>query len=379
MINKQYINSISIIVGTAVGAGIFALPYAMAKAGVGISLFYLVVLGLVSIVLVLAYGEVILRTNDHLQIIGYTKKYLGNNWRVIALVSFIAGITGALIAYTIQVGEFLETLLGPMLGGSASTYSLVYFIIVSLIVLAGLGMIVQFEKYMVALLILVVCTILFSGFPKIEWVNLTTFNAYYLFLPYGVILFAISAASAIPDAKVALKKNKKLFSVIKYGMIVPLIIYILFSVAVVGISGAGTHEGAIPGLTPYLGNWVVLLGILFGIIAMTTSFLTLGLVIREIYQLDFKIPRFYAWLMAMIPPFLVVVLHLASFVSTISLVGGVMGGFDGIIVLLMWRKARNMGDRQPECKINIPFWIQVFMLLVFSIGIVYELYYHIFA
>ncbi len=208
MKNTPLFNSISIIIGTAVGAGIFALPYAMAKSGAGIGILYLVILGFISIILVLAYGEVVLRTPEQLQIIGYTKKYLGKKWAIIALVSFLVGITGALIAYTIEVGEFTEILFGGSLGGDSYVYGLVYFALVSLIVLAGLGMIVQFEKVMVAALIIVVLIIIFAGAPQVNPQNLTTFNPLYMFLPYGVILFAISSASAIPDAAKSLAEKK---------------------------------------------------------------------------------------------------------------------------------------------------------------------------
>ena len=375
MKSKSIFSSIAIIIGTAVGAGIFALPYAISKSGVGIGIFYLLFLGIISIILVLAYGEVVLRTPERLQIIGYTKKYLGDRWRVIAMLSFLIGITGALIAYTIVVGEFIETIAGTFGNWDAFEYGLVYFAVVALVILAGLGMVVSLERIMVVFLIAVVGIIIILGVPQINAENLTTFNPLYMFLPYGVILFAISSASVIPDACEALKEKKHLFRAIKIGMVIPLIIYALFSIVIVGITGTATHEGAIPGLQSYLGQWVIYIGTLFGIISMTTSFLALGLVVREIYQLDFRMPKIIAWLMAMLPPLIIYIFHLTTFISIISLVGGVMGGFNGIIIILLWRKARKIGKRQPENKISIPIWLQVVMIAVFITGIFYELYF----
>ncbi|MDD5342726.1 MAG: aromatic amino acid transport family protein [Patescibacteria group bacterium] len=378
MKDKKTFNSIAIIVGTAIGAGIFGLPYAISKAGYLVGLFYLIGLGIVSVILLMAYGEVVLRTREKYQIIGYTKHYLGNNWRMVGVVSFLFGITGALIAYTIGVGEFLYSLIGQYFGGSAYAYSLIYFIVVSLIVLAGLGMVLKFEGYLILALIIIVGLIIVAGLPKLSLDNLLVFNPKFLFLPYGVVLFALSAASAIPDATHELADKKKLYRVVKIGMIVPLIIYILFSTVIVGVCGASTHEGAILGLKPYIGNWILTIGALFGVLTMTTSFLALGLVIKDIYRIDFRLPKFWAWLIAMTPPLLIFLFKLTNFVSVISLVGGVMGGFDGIIILLMWRKARKFGNRKPECQINIAQWFQYFMILIFSAGIIYEIYYQIF-
>ncbi|MDP3965168.1 MAG: aromatic amino acid transport family protein [bacterium] len=373
MASKNIFSAVSIIIGTAVGAGIFALPYAFAKSGVGVGLAYLIALGVVTLVITLAYGEVTLRTTERLQVVGYTKKYLGSRWRIVALISFLFGITGALIAYPIAVGEFIETLFGQGMPGGAFEYGLLYFLIAAAIVFAGLGMVVYFERIMVVALVAVVLLVIGFGIPHVDPQNWTGFSPVYMFLPYGVILFALSAASAVPDAMDALADKRKLKRAIIIGMAVPLIIYGLFSLVLVGITGTATHEGAIPGLVSIVHPWIVIGAIIFGIFSMTTSFLALGLVIREIYQFDFRLSKGWAWLAAMVPPFLIYFFQLSSFVEIISLVGGVMGGFDGIIILLLWRKAREKGNRQPEFTLTIPRWAQVLMFSVFILGIVYQL------
>ncbi|MFA5107438.1 MAG: aromatic amino acid transport family protein [Patescibacteria group bacterium] len=377
MKDKSLYRSIAIVIGTAIGAGIFALPYAFMKAGYFTGIFYLIALGIISLVLLKAYGEVVLRTNERSQIIGYVQRYLGPWGRGISLISFLFGITGALIAYTIQIGRFLEILIGDRLGGNAFIYGLCFYGIASLIILIGLRLVARFEQYLVTLLILLVGFIILVGLPKVNVSNLFTLDATNLFLPYGVVLFALSAASAIPDSIDALPDRKKLSKVLTIGLLVPLIVYTLFTLVVVGISGGFTDEAAIPGLTPMLGQGIVAVGALLGIMTMTTAFLSLGLVIREIYQFDLKFPKFLAWLAGLTPPLVVYLFHLTSFISIISLVGGIMGGFDGILIILMWRKAKKYGNRQPECTIDIPNWLQGVMILIFALGIVYELYFNV--
>lgn len=377
MKDKSFYRATSIIIGTAIGAGIFALPYAFMKAGYFAGVFYLLFFGLVTVVLLKAYGEVVLRTNERMQIIGYVKKYLGQKAGVVSIISFLFGLTGALIAYTIQVGRFLNILLPGSLGGNGFIYGLFFFGCVAFVILFGLRLVARFEQFLVGFLLLLVSVILVAGAPRVAPENLVTFDATMLFLPYGVVLFALSAASAIPDATRALPDRRHLFKSIHTAMAVPLIVYLLFTLVVVGVSGTATDEGAIPGLADYLGQGIVYLGAFLGTLTMTSAFLCLGLVLKEIYQYDFKLRPFFAWLAALTPPLVVYLFHLGSFVAIISLVGGIMGGFDGILILLMWRKARLAGEREPECQISIPGWFQKVMILIFGIGIIYEIYFNL--
>lgn len=377
--NKSYFGAISIIIGTAVGAGIFALPYAFAKAGYLVGAVYLVVLGSVSIILIRAYTEVVLRTPKRHQIVGYVRAYLGKRARVISLISFVIGITGALVAYTIQVGQFLLVVLGPSFGGAASTYSYVFVGVMALVIFFGLGLIGRIEKYLVIVLLIIVGVIAVKGIGQIHTEQLMTFNPLYVFLPYGVALFALSAASAIPDAVDEIDNKRKLGRAITWGIAIPVIIYIIFTLIVVGVCGSATSEGAMNGLAPYLGEGIVLVGSLLGVMTMSLAFMNLGMVLKEIYHFDLGLPNTAAWLAAILPPLAVFALKLTSFVSTIAFVGGVMCGVDAIMILLMWQRARHMGKRKPECVINIPHAVQFVIMVIFGAGIAYELYYQFMA
>jgi amino acid transporter len=234
----------------------------------------------------------------------------------------------------------------------------------------------RIEKYLVFALLVIVGVIVARGVGQVQVAHLMTFDKQFVFLPYGVALFALSAASAIPDAVEEIDDKKKLNRAITWGIVIPIIIYIIFTLVVVGVSGAGTTEGAMNGLSPYLGNGVVIIGSLLGIMTMSLAFMNLGMVLKEIYQLDFGLSNTWAWLVAMIPPLAVFLLKLTSFVSIIALVGGVMCGFDAIMILLMWRRAKHKKlSRKPECTIAIPQFVQYVIMVAFGAGIVYELYY----
>ncbi|MEK7158629.1 MAG: aromatic amino acid transport family protein, partial [Patescibacteria group bacterium] len=163
-IRSPFLGAVAMFVGTAIGAGIFAIPYTFSRAGVVLGITYAVILGFIVLITSLAYGEIILRTQDAHQLTGYVERYLGRRARWIATAALVFGIYGALIAYTIQVGNFLHLLLGSTLGGSAIIYSLAFLGICGIALFVGLGMVVSIEKVMTVFLVLVVALIIATSF-----------------------------------------------------------------------------------------------------------------------------------------------------------------------------------------------------------------------
>ena len=148
------------MIGTIIGAGIFGVPYAISKVGFGIGVLYLFGLGTVVLLVTLAFGEVILRTKGNHQMSGYAEKYLGVWGKRVLTFSLIFGIYGALLAYTIGIGNFLYVLLGPFIGGNAFIYSMIFYGVASLAVLIGLGVVEKVEDLMVFLILVLIGIVL---------------------------------------------------------------------------------------------------------------------------------------------------------------------------------------------------------------------------
>jgi amino acid permease len=361
-------------VGTAIGAGIFVIPYTFSQAGVVLGLLYTFGLGFVVLITSLSYGEIVLRTRSPHQLAGYVEHYLGKRARWIATAALVFGIYGALIAYTIQVGNFLFVLLGPIIGGTALIYSLIFIAICGVALLIGLGMVVSVEKVMTFFLLATVGLVVAVSIRAWNWTNLPMVNLQHWFLPYGVILFAFTASSAIPDMRTILgPQQRQLKRAIQYGMLIPFFVYLLFSLSVVFVSSHQTSLDAISGLEGALGGTIVSIGALFGVLAMTTSFLSLGLVLKEMYVYDFHWPKIVAGFTVLAIPLIIFLAQFATFISVISAVGVVMGGTEGILILLTHARAKKMGDRKPEYQLKIPNFGRWTLMTFFSIGILYEL------
>jgi amino acid permease len=339
-------------------------------------MIYLAVMAILFFLIYLCYAEVILRTNEKLEIAGYAEKYLGKRGKVLITISLILGIFSALIAYTIGIGEFLDALLTPTVGGGPFIWSLVFWALASLLILKGIGIISRLEAGMALFLIAVVIFVFIRAWPYIQIDNLKTVYWSKFLFPYGVVLFSMCGAVAIPTMRRILGDQAHLLKKsLAWGVIIPVIIYIIFCLAVVGSTGVNTSETALIGLKTVTGGRAILVGGIFGILAMSTSFLALGYFLRELFYKDYKFPLIVAWLITVGVPLIFFTLGLRSFIRVIAFAGGTLSGFQGIILLMTYYQAKKKGERRPEFKIELPRLLAYFIYLILIFGILYQFIY----
>ena len=146
--------------------------------------------------------------------------------------------------------------------------------------------------------------IAFLSLPKINLSSIPLFRKEFLFLPYGIVFFALQGSSAIPLQREMLEgKEEYLKKAILWGTLIPTVIYLLFAFIVGGVSGEATTPDAVSGLYSYLGFSVVFLLSLVGVFAVSTSFLSLGTSLFEIFHYDFRVSKLLSWLLVIVPPY----------------------------------------------------------------------------
>lgn len=375
-VNKRFFHAIAMMVGMIVGVGIFGVPYAVEKVGFVLGSIYIFILGVILLLVHLLYSEVVLRTEGVHRLVGYAEIYLGEKGKMAAALAQILAFYGALIAYIIIGGQFLHMILAPIFGGGVLAYQLGFFIFMSLTVGAGLKLVAPVEFTMTILLLAAVAVIFIFGMPYIWYPNLYVMNLKEIFFPYGVILFAMGGAAAVPEIRDLLRgQEEKMKKAITIGTVIPLVITILFSFVVIGVSGENTTAEAISGLIGPLGGNIVLFGAIFGFLAIATSFLVLGLNLKKIFHHDYKIGNLLSWLLACAVPLFLFLLGRPEFISMIAFTGAVLGGLEGILIILIWIKAQKEGKRSPEYKIKISEWALSLVVLIFILGIIYKLVY----
>lgn len=372
--NKQFLRATAILVGTMVGVGIFGIPFSFAKAGFWIGFLFLALIGLVTLFLNFIYGEIILRTHQSHQLVGYTQFYLGNAWKRVIFFSTILVTYSALLAYIIIAGEFLPNVFSGIFYISSNGFSIWFFAIASILILLGIRAVAWIEVVLACLFLVIIAVIFGFGVGKIDVSNFSGINLEYWFFPYGVMLFALSGLSAIPIQRQILVDMEGSFKKsILAGVSFVAILYFIFAFTVLGVSGESTSPDAISGLIENLGGPVVFLGSLFGAIAVSTSYLMLGTALLQIFTLDYGLSRKVSWLLVVLPPFALFLGGLRNFLDVISLAGAVAIGLEAFVLIFVYIKAKTHGDRIPEYSMSVPAWALYLLALIFSGGMVYTL------
>ena len=358
---SNYFEAIAILIGTVVGAGILGIPYVIAKAGFLTGIVTIILVGLAIMIINYFYGEITLKIKGKHQLTGYANILLGKWAKRIATFSLIFGIYGAMIAYLIGEGQALSSIFQ----GNPLIYSLIFFVFMSTIVFIGIKAVGHSELLLVTIVLLIIFLISLFSLTNIKLDNLLFFNPYYLAIPYGVILFAFLGASAIPEMRIELSRQKnKLLKAITIGSLVPIVVYIIFSSVVVGVCGGATTEIATACLGDSIGYKMIIFGNLFAVFAMATSSIALALALKQMYWFDYKLNKHLAWGLTVFIPLIVFLLGMQSFIKTIAITGSVAGGVDGILITLMYWKIN---------KSKKSLILGTILVLMFTAGLIYTI------
>lgn len=366
----------STLVGTVIGAGIFAVPYVVAQAGLTISLLYFIVLGSMVWMLHLMVGEVVLRTHDTHRLIGYGKMYLGKWGGIVFTFTTLFAIIGALLAYIVIGGTFLQSLVSPLFDITGTQGSLVIWGFLSFFIVRGIQMISKMELIMNAALFAAVGVILFLSLPLVSTDNVPVTETSNAFLPFGVLLFAFVGWAAIPEITDLLKESKDrkdLKKVIGWAAVASTLLYLLFAAVVVGVTGDETTEDAFLGLVPFLGEGIISLGMLFGLLAVSASYLVLGNYLKNSLRHDYGIAYAGAAAIAVTSPIILFFLGVREFIDILATVGGIALSIEGVAILALFWKARKKGAREPEYEVSVPRVVMVAAAVVLALGAISQI------
>ncbi|MEK6809770.1 MAG: aromatic amino acid transport family protein [Nanoarchaeota archaeon] len=371
--------AIATLVGTIVGAGILAIPYVVAQSGFLFGFIITVVLGLAFLLLNLMTGEIVLRTQKQHQLTGYAEKYLGPWGKRVMMFSMVFGTYGALTAYLIGEGESLKAIFRL---GSPLWYSIFFFMIALFIIYRGVKAAGKVELFLIGILLAIVIVIGIVSYQDIHINNLTSANWVKFFAPYGVILFALMGMPSVPEMQEVLEQEKlKMKRAIIIGSIIPIILYLIFALIVVGIIGLENFEILQPNqriatvaLSIYSSPLLGIFANIIAVLSMFTSFLTLSIALIEMYEYDYAFPHYAAMLLTFSIPLLITLFSLSTFITIIAITGAIAGGLQAILIIFSYWKAKEKGDRSPEYSIKTYKILGYLLILLFGTGVVIELF-----
>src|SRR3989344_2397982 len=196
--NKNFLRATAALVGTMVGVGIFGIPFAFSKAGFWTGFLFLILIAAITLLADLMYGEVVLRTRAKHQLVGYTQFYLGPFFKKALFFTAALSTYSALLAYIIISGDFMNNVFSWVFYVSPESYSIIFFVVLSLLILRGLKTVSWAELLLTALFFAVVLGIFFLSLDKLNFSNFKGGALEFWFLPYGILLFAFAGLPAVP-------------------------------------------------------------------------------------------------------------------------------------------------------------------------------------
>jgi hypothetical protein len=272
-------------------------------------------------------------------------------------------------------GIFLHELLGPMLGGSIFIYSIILFILETLIVLFGLKLIASVELIMTGLFILVVGLIAWRGWGYVDIGNFNLISWPNVFLPYGPIFFAVGGGTAIPGVcKLLAHKKENIKSAIAWGTFIPVVIMLIFIILIVGITGVNTSPDTLIGLHLVLSDGVITFALIFGLLAVITSFLVIAQAMREMYWWDFGINKNVGWVLACFLPFLLYLVGFSNLTKVVGLTGAVTGGLAGIILIWLVFQVKKRKEQVSIISNKLSKPLAYILSSLFVLGLIYEIW-----
>lgn len=374
---KQSLYAFSILVGTIIGVGLFGLPYVAMKSGFLVVVVYFIIIGLLIWLLQLIYGQIcLLVKNGGAQLPGHTEQILGKQWKPLAALAMIASIYGALLAYIIIGGKFLSAFLMPYFGGTEIFYQIIFFAIGAILVYRGIHSIASTEFFMLIFMIAMIALLFILNVNNIHLQTLQTSNLRHVFFPYGVVIFSLWGINIIPTVQNYLNRDaKKLKKITSAGILFCTIVYLVFIVAVFGVSGSKTSADALTGLVPFLSNKVLVAGYIFGILTTFTSFIALGHAMSQSFFHDYQLPHEWSWFLTFIVPLVLFALGMTNFLAVVNLTGAFALALQGILIGAMYLKAQTNQKLQSKMTIHIPRIVVFTMIAVLLLGIGSEVYY----
>ena len=355
-----------IIVGHGVGAGILAVPALAARNSLREILLILCFCYLFNLLLHLIIAE-LSYNNDGAQFISCFDRELfsGKFKQIFTWLAF--GLLG--LSVLMNVSSFLTgaaNVFHEWLGLNSTLGMLLFYVLGAGVVFFGMKIVGIFEKYAVAAMVLVM-TVLFvvtisRGGEELPAAFGGGKNALALL---SVISFSLSAVMSTPQVVKGLEGDARRIRLsIATGLAVNAALILLVTITtLLGVGAQNvTERGALVDLAGRLGGWVSIVGYVFSLLALATSFWANTLNLRDIVHEQTKWNQNRSWLAASLPCLLLALLSSISFVK-FTLFASAIQVVTGLGIILAYHLSRKRVGESPLVGRfgTLPF--QIFVLL----------------
>ncbi len=326
------VEGLAILVGTLVGAGVLGLPYAASKVGlipaIGILMGIMLLMLLTSFIVLKLSAEM-----GGAQISTIAQNSLGKTGGWIMYLSIMIMGFGAFLAYIAGMGSIFTNLFGV----NETIGAILFWILASFVIYLGLEASGKTELIMSLLLLVIFIGVTVMLIPHARLENALYVDFTGIFSMIGVVIFAFGFHSVIPDVYRGIGSYKKTKKVIVLAFVIPTIIYAVFMIVFLMTFGKNTPQVATQGLEAIYNGMGKIVGNVLPLIAITTSYIGLGLAQQSNSKEFLGLKKPAAWALVAVPPIVIYLAGVKNFADVLSFSGNT-GSLMAFIILpiLIW-------------------------------------------
>jgi tyrosine-specific transport protein len=234
---KKVIGSILMIVGTAVGAGMLALPVATAEANYQTTVLMMLFAWIIMTIGALAILEVNLWFPSGANFFTMVQNTYGKYAKIFSTCIYLLLLYSLLCAYLSGIGDILHGLLASIhLNLPRSMSTIIALVLLSAIVIRGISTVDVVNRGLMGVKFLAYVVLVFAIAPHISLSHLTEGKYVYQTSTLMVIVTSFGFANIIPTLRAYLHSDKrKLIQVVVGGSLLALVIYLIWVSSVQGL------------------------------------------------------------------------------------------------------------------------------------------------
>lgn len=359
-----------ILCGYGVGGTIMTMPFLATKAGTFQSVVILICAYAIGMLIAMYTADVAIKarsiTGSECQVLTQFELFLFNGplKKILTIIYFVFLALIAvsnLAAYVAESGQLVAALL-PV---TDKIGSVIFYVFAAAVVLIGIRGVAIGERAMIILMFAILAVLAVPSFGNFTGNPLPTGDDDPLsaLRYYGYAIMALSAPLAIPQVVDGLDGDKEAIKKsmwIGFGMnFLSIIIITAFTL----LTAAEVTDIAMICWSASLPSWAMLLGVLYILFALITSFWGVSYGLAQIVTETFHCNDKISWLAATLPSFIFALFTSAGFMALLGVAGGLIGLLNSILAVPLYLGARK---RVPETIMG-PFaktpWVILYAVL----------------
>ncbi|MDD5903173.1 MAG: aromatic amino acid transport family protein [Oscillospiraceae bacterium] len=331
-----------IITGYGIGGGVLSLPYLAQRNGILISLLILVAAFAASYVLHLMIADLALKTDDGGQIIACLSKFLfRGKLKNVLTVSFFVLMLAILCTNLTGYITGAEEIIVGLLNIPPIVAKLIFYIVAASVVLLGLKAVGVSEKIAMAVIFTLIGVLAAASFfAPANPVPLVKLDLNGALAFYGMAMFSLAAFFSVPQAVVGLGGDRqKIRKAVFLGFLNNFVIIVVICFCAMYASKEVTSVAMI-GWSAGIGLWAQIIGSVFTVLAMLTTYWSLSLALADIVRETVHWNRSLSWLVATLPSLVLALFNLGNFMEFMRLAGGLISIIVAVMTIPAFMNAR---------------------------------------